>query len=570
MIKDNWRLKRDAGKNPRRLFSDLQLPIEEILLNRGVASQEDKDFFLYPDYENDLTDPFSISGMEKAVKRLKIALKRKERVCVYGDYDADGVTSSCLLKDFFDQIGLKNFCYIPDRNKEGYGINLKAFEFIKKQGTGLIITVDCGISNAEEIKKIKKEHNIDVIILDHHHLPSEIPDALAVINPKIDKNKRIEYLAGVGVAFKFIQAAASLFPEIEPEKLKWLLDLVAVGTIADCVPLLEENRILSKFGLLVLSKTRRTGLQQLFEVGRINIDESHIPSSQQVAFQIAPRINAAGRMDHANAAYKLLACLEGEEAKARVLALELESQNQHRQKVTNRIVQEVEEKIKHRLNEKIIIERSPSWDLGVVGLAAGKICEKYHCPTILLNKKEDLSRGSGRSIEEFNLIESLEEQKDKLKKYGGHRQAAGMTIDDGNYEIFKKTLKQKAKKAIPDDLVKSVKIDARIAVKDINEELVRQLSLLEPFGQGNPQPIFMSDELEVADKKLVGKESSHLKLWIKAPHYGKGFFEGIGFDMGKDYNKIKLNKNLSAIFNLEEDSWNGYKKIQLKLIDFAV
>lgn len=567
-MKKEWKIKDTVKKE--RIFKDLEPVIEKILLNRNISTEEGKNFFLYPDYEKNLTDPFSISGMKEAVKRVKEALENNEKVCVYGDYDADGVTSSCLLKDFFDQIGLENFCYIPDRNKEGYGINMKAFEYIEKKKTDLIITVDCGISNAKEVEKIKEKSDIDIIILDHHHLPPQIPKALAVVNPKIDKDKRIEFLAGVGVTFKFVQAVASIVDGYDKEKLKWLLDLVAIGTVADCVPLLEENRILTKYGLIVLSKIRRAGLRQIFEVGRINIDENNIPSSTNISFQIAPRINAAGRMDHANIAYELLNFSAKKEAEARVLALELESQNQHRQKITNLIVKEVEERIKNNKSteDKIIIEKSPNWELGVVGLAAGKISEKYHLPVILLNQREKESKGSGRSIEEFDLITALEEQKNNLKKYGGHRQAAGLTVDNEDFELFKNNLKKKAQKEIPKDLVKSLQIDVKIETADINDQLISQLNFLEPFGQGNPQPVFLCEDLEVVDKKLVGKEGKHLKLWLKKKNGDEGFLEAIGFGMGEKYGKIRLDKKISAVFNLEEDSWNGHKKIQLRLIDF--
>jgi len=548
-------------------MTKLESIFEEILRKRGVVGEGQIKSFLYPEYE-DLVDPFYFRGMERAVERIIDAIKKKEKICIYGDYDADGVTSSVLLRDVFDRLGLDNFCYIPDRNKEGYGLNKKAIDYIRSKNSQLIITVDCGVSNYEEVE-YAKDQKMEVIILDHHHLPPQIPKALAVVNAKQDNDRNnSRELAGVGIAFKFAQALVSKAKGLDEEQLKWLLDLVCIGTIADCVPLFGENRILAKFGLIVISQTKRVGLRQIFSVGRINIDENNLPDSYQISYQLAPRINAAGRMDHANIAFQLLSLDKEEVAQARVLALELESQNQRRQKVTKVIVDEVVKRI-GSLDKlpKIIIEGSPFWDMGVIGLAAGKIADKYYRPTILLRKEGGFNKGSGRSIEEFDLISALEKNAKLLEKYGGHRQAAGLSVSDDNLADFSDKMLQQAAACFNDNASKKIDVDIQIKLGEISEKLLKEIKLLEPFGVGNPRPVFLAKDLELVDKKLLGNGQDHLKLWVKEAGGRGPVFEAIGFGMGSRDSSLSLGKKVEMIFNLEEDNWNNKKKIQLRILD---
>ena len=548
-------------------MTKLESIFEEILRKRGVVGEGQIKSFLYPEYE-DLVDPFYFRGMERAVERIIDAIKKKEKICIYGDYDADGVTSSVLLRDVFDRLGLDNFCYIPDRNKEGYGLNKKAIDYIKSKNSQLIITVDCGVSNYEEVE-YAKDQKMEVIILDHHHLPPQIPKALAVVNAKQDNDRNnSRELAGVGIAFKFAQALVSKAKGLDEEQLKWFLDLVCIGTIADCVPLFGENRILAKFGLIVISQTKRVGLRQIFSVGRINIDENNLPDSYQISYQLAPRINAAGRMDHANIAFQLLSLGKEEIAQARVLALELESQNQRRQKVTKVIVDEVVKRI-GSLDKlpKIIIEGSPFWDMGVIGLAAGKIADKYYRPTILLRKEGGFNKGSGRSIEEFDLISALEKNAKLLEKYGGHRQAAGLSVSDDNLADFSDKMLQQAAACFNDNASKKIDVDIQIKLGEISEKLLKEIKLLEPFGVGNPRPVFLAKDLELVDKKLLGNGQDHLKLWVKEAGGRGPVFEAIGFGMGSRDSSLSLGKKVEMIFNLEEDNWNNKKKIQLRILD---
>ena len=546
-----------------RVFPDLEEITEKLLLSRGIANEATRQAFFFPDYEKNLANPFLLGDMEKATKRIRKAFEKKETVCIYGDYDADGVTASVLLKSVLDQIGIKNFYYIPDRNKEGYGLNLKALDYIKNKGADLVITVDSGISSEKEVEKTK-ELGLEVIVTDHHHPPEKLPDALAVINPKKNGDAYpFKELAGVGVAFKLAQAIFQEFSQLEKNQLKWLLDLVALGTIADCVPLLGENRTLVKYGLIVLAKTKRVGLRQLFKVGKLAIDASCVPKSDQVAFQLAPRINAAGRMDHANTACGLLSCEEAEEASARTLALELEDQNQRRQKVTKEIMQEIENRLSQKEPTDLIWESSEHWEMGVLGLVAGKIADKYNRPTFVLQEKDDLIKGSGRSAGGFNLIEALEKNNQFLEKYGGHSQAAGLAIRKENESSFLLGLKKTIEEEKISDWNKKEIVDCRIKPEEINDKLLSELAFLEPFGEGNHTPLFFSEKVEIIDKKLLGKEGKHLKLWIKKP---RGLLEAIGFGLGEKLSETQTGF-VNLLFSLEKDEWNGQKKIQLRLKD---
>jgi single-stranded-DNA-specific exonuclease len=568
-MKANWKILQISDKRRKRKYEEIDPLIESILFQRGLKNKAQMKSFMVPDYEADLANPFLLSDMKQAVGRIKTAMKKNEVVCVFGDYDADGVTSAAMLDDFFNQINLRHFCYIPDRNKEGYGMNKGAIDYIKDKGATLIITVDCGITNVAEVA-YAHGLGIDVIVIDHHHVPEQVPEAVALINPKKPRDKYPEKnLAGVGVAFKFVQAVAEGIG-YDRQKIKWMLDLVAVGTIADCVPLLGENRTLAKFGLIVLSKTRRVGLKQLFQVSRIAIDDHHLATSQQVAFQVAPRINAAGRMDHANTAYMLLTCDVDDQPQARVLALELEEKNQRRQKITKVIVDDVEKRLSAQKSlPNIIIEADPHWELGVIGLAAGKIAEKYARPVILFHIEDQLCKGSGRSIKALNLVEALERNANFFDKFGGHSQAAGMTLQLAKLEEFKNIFIKEGDHFTEQDLLKEVLIDAKLEFGQINDSLVKAVELFEPYGQENRQPVFLSQGVTINDKRLIGNDGQHIKLWLKdeADKSGK-IFEAIGFGIGDRFEELVTGGKIEVVFYIERDSWNGNEKIQLRVIDF--
>ena len=564
-----WKIKSFENQ----IFSELSqhyLPtVAKILANRGVVNKEAAEIFLHPDYERDTHDPFLFPDMEKAVERINRAKKEKEKICIFGDYDADGVTATVVLYEVLAFLGYNQVeVYIPDRQTEGYGLNAGALNYLKNQGIQLIITVDCGITNFEETN-LAKSLGIDVIITDHHHVPEKVPEALAVINPHQDNSTYpFSDLAGVGVAFKLAQALVKKNVPEKFDQIKWLLDLVAIGTVADCVPLKGENRTLTKFGLVVLSKTRRIGLKELFKVGRINIDNNNPATTEKVAFQIAPRINAAGRMDHANAAYKLL--IEKEVVSARLLALELEAKNQDRQKTTSEIVKEVEAIAKERcVDRSLIFASSPHWRAGLLGLVAGKIVDIFHQPTIILQSQENILVGSLRSVPGINIIEALEECSQYLVKFGGHAQAAGVTLEISQWELFLQALEIAiAKRAKGLEIIPEINIDAEVTPEEVDWELWRNLQTIEPFGEGNVAPVLLLHKAVVIEKKIVGNGTKHVKFLLKPSSDSPKIWEAIGFGKALLAEEIGAGAILDSVFYLEMDDWNNRQKLQLRLIDF--
>lgn len=543
--------------------------ILKLLENRGLAEKSAVESFFDFDYDKNVGDPLAAAGMEAAVARIKEALAKDEKVAIFGDYDADGVTATALLFETLKAIGFKNVIYyIPDRQLEGYGMNEGAILHLKEQGASLIITVDCGITNIAEVEKAR-EAGMGVIITDHHHVPRILPEALAIINPHLPNSGFIfKDLAGVGVAFKLAQA---LYKTMKPElidQLKWSLDLVAIGTIADCVALLGENRVLVKYGLIVLSKTRKVGLQEMYKVGRIEIADDKIPDSQKVAFQIAPRINAAGRMDHASASYKLL--IETDRVLARDMALEVEAKNQERQKVTAEIVREVKIIADNSFKDKkIVIAENPHWPVGILGLIAGKIAEEYKKPTVVMRREDDVYIGSLRSIPQVNLMEILESCS-CLSRFGGHAQAAGLRIAKKDIDIFYREFeKLVAEKLEGVEIVEALEIDCEIGEDEINWETMSMIEKMAPFGMGNQEPVFMAKNFLVADTKTVGNGSKHLKMMLKAGNSPK-IFDSIAFGLGEKFAHIKKDDQIDIVFNLRTDEWNGNKKMQFRIIDMKL
>ena len=546
--------------------------ILQLLLNRSLISEKDQREFFDSDYAKNIADPFLFSDMEKAVNRIIAAKKHsghpEEKVAIYGDYDADGVTATAMLFETLEKLGFKNvIIYIPDRQLEGYGLNSEAIQYLSAEKVRLIITVDCGITSLEEIEKANKL-GMDVIITDHHHVPRKLPKAFAIINPNV---KNCEYpeknLAGVGVAFKLAQA---LYEKINPKKkeqIKWSLDLAAIGTIADCVPLLGENRILAKYGLVVLSKTRRPGLLEMFKVGRITIDENNIPNAQKISFMLAPRINAAGRMDHANISYKLL--IEKNTAMARTMALEIESKNQERQKITGEITREVKILAENMFRDrKFIFAENEHWQVGILGLVAGKITDEFNKPAVILQKQEREYVGSLRSIPQINIIEVLEECEDLIVKFGGHSQAAGVRVAHDKIEKFYAKMERIISKRLAGkNIMPEIGIDLEIGAEDINWDLVSEIKKMEPFGEGNEEPVFLMKNMLVDGLKIVGNGNKHLKLALRFQSGSPKIFDAIGFGFGEKFPDLMPGSVVDIVFNLQEDEWNGNKKIQLKLID---
>lgn len=568
----NWKIKNKKELSLVNLRGEYSQIMLNLLASRGIKSADEIKKYFNFDYDSDLSNPFDIVGMEKAVKRVIQAKEKKEKIAIFGDYDADGVSASAVLYEAFASLNFDNnvICYIPDRQTEGYGLNVQAIKYLHKKKVTLIITVDCGITNYQEVEKAKKL-GIDIIITDHHHIPAQIPKAYAVINPNIPNSGfKFKDLAGVGVAFKFAQALLEKVGNEEKEQIKWALDLTAIGTIADCVPLLGENRVLVKYGLLVLSKTKRKGLLEMFKVGRINISENEIPDAHKVAFQISPRINAAGRMDHASTAYQLL--IEKDTVTARSLALEIEEKNKQRQKITSEIFKEAQILADKSFKEKkFILAESPHWPVGVLGLVAGKIAEEYKKPTIILRRQEKELVGSLRSIPEVNIIENLEKCSELLIKFGGHPQAAGLSIKSENLKKFYEKMSSLVEAELAEkEIVVNLDIDLEIGIKDINWELMADLKKMEPFGVGNPEPVFLVRNMLINDLKIVGNGQKHWKFSLQDEAGSPKIFNAIGFSLVKKFPNLKKNDKIDIVFNLLEDEWNGNHKIQLKLIDIKL
>lgn len=579
-MEKNWQIKNSTAINSavaalhKELAADGRMHsqlILQILFARGLRTKAQIESFFDFDYEKGILDPFQFPDMAKAVARIMVAKEKKEKVAIFGDYDADGVTSSALVFEALTDLGFPNVeVYIPDRQLEGYGMNKEAVEYLSQQGVTLIITVDCGVTGIAEVA-LAQEKGIDVIVTDHHHAPAILPAAVAVINPHIENcGYACQDLAGVGVAFKLVQA---LYQKMDPknvDQLKWFLDLVAIGTVADCVPLLEENRVLVKYGLIVLSKTRRVGLLEMFKVGRIVIDENNVPDTQKIAFQISPRINAAGRMDHASFSYNLM--VEKDRVKARTMALEVEDKNQKRQKMTAEIVKEVKAIAEEKFADKnLIFAASENWRVGILGLIAGKIADEYAKPTAVFQEQNGECVGSFRSIPEINIIEALEKCADLLMHFGGHAQAAGVRLKKENLETFYARLlalidaQLQGEKKVPE-----IEVDAEITAADINWELMLEMKQLEPFGQGNEEPIFLLKKMCIEDLKVVGNGSKHIKLSLRAQSNSPKIFDSIGFGLGDKFPDLKKGDLVDILFNLQEDEWNGNKKMQLRLIDLKL
>lgn len=556
-----WKLPQKPGKDFVEKFPELHPVVVQLLYNRGLKTQEQIDEFLNPDYSQDIHDPHLFKDMEKACQRIYKAIDNLELITVYGDYDADGVSAAVILLTILKNLGAQVEVYLPHREREGYGLNKKAVEQIANKSK-LIITCDCGISNVEEIA-LAKSLGADVIVTDHHTIPEKLPEALAIIHPQIKEEKYpFKYLAGGGVAFKLAQALLShqknVFSDKEKEiNEKWLLDMVALSTVADMVPLLGENRTLLKYGLMVLRKTKRLGLKKLIEVASLDIDKI---DARTIGFSLAPRINAAGRMDHANLAYYLM--IEENEERASQLASDLNQSNLDRQKLTEKIVKEAKaQKIDE--NEPLLSFYSPDWSSGLTGLVAGRLSRDYSRPVFIMTKVDGVIVGSGRSIPEFNIIEALQQNEKMLIRYGGHPQACGFSIKEEDKDGFILAIKSLAVKKLKDaHFQPSLDIELAIDFEDISWELLDMLDKFNPYGQNNPEPLFMSTGLSITSIRQVGNDGQHLKLEIAK---GNKRRSAIAFGLGKI--PLELGDKIDVVYNLNINQWNGNREIQLIIKD---
>ena len=550
----------------------------QLLFNRNIKAKEAIEAFLNVEYGGENYSPFLFNNMDKAADLIISHIKNKSKIVVYGDYDADGVTSSAVLFDVLTTLKAEVEIYLPNRETEGYGLNKNAVEEIAKSGVKLIITVDNGIRNKEEVN-FAKEKGLDIVLTDHHEGASdqsEWPDCL-IVNPILEGEKYpFRFLAGVGVAFKLAEAIIekSKLAEADKQKLKERnLDLVAIGTVADCVRLDGENRLLVKKGLEVLNNTNRLGLQEIFKIAQIDKKELF---AWNIGFQIAPRLNAAGRLEHANTAFEILVTRDAEEAKT--LARDLDNKNYSRQRATDNITDNIVAQIERERDPeaKILIAVSPevadpnaeAWKEGVVGLVSGKITEKFYLPSLVItaSDKEGIIKGSGRSIEEFNLIGAVEECADLLLKYGGHKMACGFSLEKEKLSAFQEKISRIAKEKLEGkDIRPKIKIDAEINLAEATEELCYDIVKLEPFGVGNSEPILASHNCQVMDVMMMGMENQHIKLKLKsAESYVK---TAIGFSQAEKWKDLQIGDTIDIAYYLDLNRYNGREEAQLKIVD---
>lgn len=558
------------SESTREAFAELHPVVLQILWNRGLRSQEEMDVFLGPDWARDAASPFAFIEMQAAVDRVFLALERGEVITVHGDYDADGVCgSTTIMSTLREMIRLMPHLpaktptvFLPHREKDGYGLSVKTVEHLHEhEQTKLIITVDCGISNGPAIARAK-ELGIDTIVCDHHQMPEVLPEGAILLHPLVPgetyPNKK---LCGTGVAFKL---ACGLIHEAQKRGVafnegheKWLLDLVAIATVTDVMPLLGENRTLEKFGLKVLNKTRRVGLKQLLKNAGL---EDKTLDTWSIGFQVGPRINAAGRMNHANAAYNLLMCEDEDEAEQ--LAIALNQSNIDRQQASDAAFREVKEQIGEAGNRKILFAVGP-WSVGLAGLVAGKVMNEYGLPVFVIHSQaEGHYAGSGRSLHGFDVTAAMKNCAAFLTKFGGHPQACGMScVGEENLQAFMAHMSQQAETYFAtNDSTPLLPIDAELAPKAIDWTLIDAMDLLEPYGEAHPRPLFMTRQLALSAFDTVGADQQHLRLTAG----GKKF---IGFRFGEWMSKLAVGDKLDIVYEVGVNEWNGRKEIQLRIVD---
>ena len=515
-----WKIAPGDKAAAEALAADLSVSpvVAQLLINRGYGEAQAARKFLRPSLD-DLYDPESLSGMAEAVARIWTAVSRGEKILIYGDYDVDGMTSTALLYHLFSLLSARVSCFLPTRLVEGYGLHADRMRDFKEQGVDLIITADCG-TGAHEEAKLARQLGIDLIVTDHHEPEGPLPDAVAVINPKKDGSTYpFRDLAGVGVAFKLAWAVAKSFSgqkKVTSEFREFLLNavgLVALGTIADVAPLVGENRVFTSHGLAALVNTKLPGLRALMNVSGLQ-DKL---ASRDVAFRLAPRLNATGRLNEPLLGFELLTT--DSFGRALEIANELDAKNKERQAIERTILASARKRLTEDFDPatgRAIVLAGEDWHIGVIGIVASRLAEEFYRPTVLLSVEGDVARGSARSIPGFHLLDALKSCDDLLLAYGGHAQAAGITIETRNIERLREALDAAAGVLVEEDLVPMLSVDAEISLSSVNTALVRQLDFLAPFGEGNPQPVFATSGVTVAGRvKRVGSDGQHLSFFVR-------------------------------------------------------
>ena len=543
---------------------NINATIAHILLSRELNSKSKIEKYFRSDL-NDLYDPFLIPDMEIAVKRIIRALKKGENIVIYGDYDVDGVTSVSILYDSLFHLGGKVSFFIPNRFKEGYGVSEQGIKNVFNRDASLIITVDCGITAIEEVK-YAREKNIDVIICDHHEPGEEIPDAVAVLNPKL-KNSSYPFkeLAGCGVAFKLLQALTSSLGFDQDYAYKYL-DLVAIGTAADIVQLLDENRILVKNGLEIINKSPRPGIYALLEIAGL-LNRSLTVNS--IVFTLAPRLNAVGRISNAKKAVHLLTSKSMQQGKN--IARILENENRARKSIDEVTFEEAKGIVERDIDlesKRILVVANNDWHTGVVGIVASRLMEKYNRPAILISIENGIGKGSARSTQNFDIYDAFNKLKELLINFGGHRYAAGITIREENIALLDEEINKLSLGEITqEDMTPKLQLDAEIKLDQLNASFFKGLKMLAPFGPNNMRPVFVTKHLEICGRvNIVG--SNHIKVKFKQNGV---VLDAIGYNLAKYIDYFNQDGNdINCAYVLEETKWDGQTTIQMRLKDFEV
>lgn len=557
----NWEIQHQISKIASESLKYYDPLLQQLMYNRGIATKEQAELFLRGGFTLD-PDPFQFRDMELAVNRISFAIDHDQKIAVYGDYDVDGVTSTALLVSFFRELGADVVKYIPDRFTEGYGLNFNAIDKLKSIGTDLLITVDCGIRAVKEVEFANRK-GIDVIITDHHTPGFDLPNAFAVIDPKMPDDQYPEkMLAGVGVAYKLASALAQ-HSETHNIRSENYLDLVAIGTIADLAPLTGENRALVKDGISLLRNTNKQGLWSLMNLSRVNPQNI---SSTDIGFVIGPRLNAAGRIDSADIAYNLI--MEDDPVRGSELSQELEIINRKRQILTQETQSLAKEIATKDLSDdsSIYIAADRSFNEGVVGLAASRLVEDFYRPSIVASIGAEYTRASCRSIPEFHITRALDKCSDLLEHHGGHASAAGFTVLNENFPELKERLRSIADAELGDNnLIPSLQIDCEIQLSELTPDFYNEIQKLKPFGYGNPTPLFTSMDVMVHRKFTVGQDKSHLKLILSD---GRITFDAIAFRLGYLY--AHLTDRIDIVYSFEINEYNGRKNYQLNIKDIKL
>ena len=553
-----WILRERAPLDHLKSFADVHPLAVQLLWNRGVRDTDDVHAFAQGSAVS-LPSPWLMRGVAEAVRRLDAARAGGESVVVYGDYDVDGITSTVVLAECLRLLGIPTTTFVPRRHVEGYGLNDAALEKIREQGAKLVVAVDCGISGNREIQRAR-EIGLDVIVADHHHVPPKLPEAVAVVNPRQDGCPYpFKDLCAAGIVYRLAQALlehAGLAPDVADQ---WL-DLVAVATVADVVPLLGENRALVLRGLPALNPPRRVGLRAL--ASRAGLTDGRI-DARSIAFAIAPRLNAAGRLGDARASLELL--LATSSVEAATLADELDAANRERQRLTDEaLIQARDEILAWAELPKLLMVVRESYPSGVVGLVAAKLVEEFCRPALVAELGTDVARGSARSIDGFHIARALERCADVLSRHGGHARAAGFTVPASNLDCLRQRLEEIACGEITDDdVLPRLDVDTEIRLTRLDKSLLDVVQQLEPLGFGNPQPLFLTRQLRVIDARVVGRTApGHLRLKL---HDSRRTWDAIAFGMGD--RKDDLSECVDVVYSVERDDWNGRNGTRLRLRD---